>query len=94
MKYLLIKQCYFSDRIIRQWVEVVNIDIRMCSNTNFIWPQNVPVNRSNFKKNLEGLQRLNPQLNGLVIHSLHFCSWILESFVGALINSSTAQSID
>jgi len=42
-KSLLLKYGYFSYRIISQWVKVLNIDLRIGSNSNFIWPQNVPL---------------------------------------------------
>jgi hypothetical protein len=38
---LLLKSDYFSDIIMNQWAEVLNTDLRICSNTHFIWPKNV-----------------------------------------------------
>jgi hypothetical protein len=38
---LLLKSGYFSDIIMNQWAEVLNTDLRICSNTHFIWPKNV-----------------------------------------------------
>jgi hypothetical protein len=37
------KKGYFSNGIISQWIKVLNIDLRICSNSNFVWPQNIPV---------------------------------------------------
>jgi hypothetical protein len=52
MEFLLLKLGYFSNKIISQWVEVLNIDLRICSNSNFICPQNVPVISKNFQISL------------------------------------------
>lgn len=43
VKCLLLKYGYFSDRIIRQYVEIANVGLRIFSNSHFIWPQNSPV---------------------------------------------------
>ena len=39
LKCLFLKYGSFDDRITNQWVEVLNIDLRICSNTHFTWPQ-------------------------------------------------------
>jgi hypothetical protein len=36
---LFLKYGSFDDIIINQWVEILNIDLRICSNTHFTWPQ-------------------------------------------------------
>ena len=38
-KCLFLKYGSFDDIIINQWVEILNIDLRICSNTHFTWPQ-------------------------------------------------------
>jgi hypothetical protein len=40
---LAIKIRLFSDVRVNQCVEILYIDLRIYSNTHFIWPQNVPV---------------------------------------------------
>ena len=39
---VFLKYVSFDDIIINQWVEILNIDLRICSNTHFTWPQTDP----------------------------------------------------
>jgi hypothetical protein len=57
-----------THRIISQRVNVLNIDLRICSNSNFTWPQYVHVisKISKFGGGEGGLQHLNPKLYELL----------------------------
>jgi hypothetical protein len=41
-KCLFLKYGSFDDIIINQWVEILNIDLRICSNTHFAWAETDP----------------------------------------------------